>query len=100
MQKQKAGTNPIKNLRTNLCPQQAFPASSLVCDKAGAYPSEAPFKCSTLGQAPGLAHEHSTRLERLAKDKHSSLLRKSVNYVRKKFYRIGACFGMRCFTLY
>ncbi len=50
---------------------------------AGAYPSEAPFRCSTLGQAPGLTHKHQTRLERLAKDKHSSLLRKSVNYGRK-----------------
>ncbi len=28
-------------------------------------------------------------LERLAKDKHSSLLRKSVNYGQKKFYNIG-----------
>ncbi len=26
------------------------------------------------------------RLERLARDKHSSLLQKSVNYCRKKFY--------------
>jgi hypothetical protein len=30
------------------------------------------------------------RLERLARDKHSSLLRKSVNYGRKKFYSTGA----------
>jgi hypothetical protein len=30
-----------------------------------------------------------TRLESLARDKHSSLLRKSVNYDRKKFYNIG-----------
>jgi hypothetical protein len=28
-------------------------------------------------------------LESLAKGKHSSLFRKSVNYVRKKFYNIG-----------
>jgi hypothetical protein len=28
-------------------------------------------------------------LERRAKDKHSSLLRKSVNYDRKKFYSTG-----------
>jgi hypothetical protein len=26
--------------------------------KAGAYLSEAPFKCSTLGKAPGLTHKH------------------------------------------
>ncbi len=30
-----------------------------------------------------------TRLERFAKDKHSSLLRKSVNYRSKKFYSTG-----------
>jgi hypothetical protein len=33
----------------------------------------------------GLTHKQ-TRLERLARDKHSSLLRKCVNYGRKKFY--------------
>ncbi len=32
---------------------------------AGAYPSEEPIMCSTLGQAPGLTHKHQTRLERL-----------------------------------
>ncbi len=30
-----------------------------------------------------------TKLEKLAMDKHSSLLRTFVNYVRKKFYKIG-----------
>jgi hypothetical protein len=33
----------------------------------------------------GLTHKHLTRLERLTKNKHSSLLRKSVNYGCKKF---------------
>ena len=33
-----------------------------------------------------LTCKHYTRLERLARDKHSSLLRKSVNYGHKKFY--------------
>ncbi len=32
-----------------------------------------------------------TRLEKLARDKHSSLLCKFVNYGRKKFYNVGAC---------
>ncbi len=40
---------------------------------------------STLGQAPGLAPKHQTRLERLTRDKHSSLLQKYVNYDRKSF---------------
>ncbi len=33
--------------------------------------------------------KHYTNLESLSKDKHSSLLRKSVNYVLKMFYNIG-----------
>ncbi len=41
------------------------------------------FRYSTLGQAPGLAHKHQTRLERLVRDKRSSLLRKHVTYGRK-----------------
>ncbi len=39
-------------------------------------------------QAPGLTRKHLTRLESFARDKHSNLVRKSVNYGRKKFYRI------------
>jgi hypothetical protein len=35
-----------------------------------------------------LTHKHLTRLEKLARDKHSSLLLKFVNYRRKKFYII------------
>jgi hypothetical protein len=33
------------------------------------------------------------KLERLAREKYSSLLQKSVNYSRKKFYRIGTVAG-------
>jgi hypothetical protein len=47
----------------------------------GAYP----------GEAHSLSHKYSTRLESLARDKHSSLLRTFVNYGRKKFYIIGPC---------
>ncbi len=39
-----------------------------------------------LSGAPRLTHKHYTKLERLAKDKHSSLLQKSVNCDRKMFY--------------
>ncbi len=38
---------------------------------------------------PGLALKHWTRLEKLARDKHSSLLRKYLNYGRNKFYSTG-----------
>ncbi len=36
-----------------------------------------------------LTHKYQTRLERLNRDKHSSLLQKSVSYGQKKFYNIG-----------
>jgi hypothetical protein len=61
-------------------PGKPFQPSVMFVSKTGSYPSEVPFKCSTLGLAPGLTHKHYTRLEKLARDKHSSLLRKSVNY--------------------
>ncbi len=51
--------------------------------------NEVPCRCSTLGQASRLTRKHQTRLERLARDKLSSLLRRSVNYGQKKFYNIG-----------
>jgi hypothetical protein len=57
--------------------------------RRGVYPSEAPFRFSCLGYSPGLTHKYLTRLEKLARDKHSSLLQKSVNYDHKKFYNIG-----------
>jgi hypothetical protein len=37
----------------------------------------------------GFTHKHQTRLERLARDKRSSLFWKVVTYGRKKFYNIG-----------
>ncbi len=37
----------------------------------------------------GLIYKHETRLEKLSRYKNSSLLRKSVNYDRKKFYSSG-----------
>jgi hypothetical protein len=53
--------------------------------KAGAYPIEEPFRYSTLGYAPGLAHKQSTRLEKLVRGKHFSLSRKFLNYGQKSF---------------
>ncbi len=37
----------------------------------------------------GLARKHLTKLERLARDKHSSLLQKIVNYGVKSFMTLG-----------
>ncbi len=61
--------------------------------KAGAYPIEASFMCSTLGQAPGFTHKHYNRFGMLNSDKHSSLLHKSVNYGRKKVDNIEPSFS-------
>jgi hypothetical protein len=52
--------------------------------------SGAPEMCFTQ-VGSGLTCKHQTRLDSLARDKHSSLIRKIVNYDRKKFYRIGPC---------
>jgi hypothetical protein len=52
--------------------------------KAGAYSSEAPFNCPTLG----LTHKHLTKLETPAKNRYSSLLETFVNYSCKKFLNI------------
>ncbi len=46
---------------------------------------EQPDRCNTR-VGSGLTCKQ-TRLERLARNKHSSLLRKSVNYGRNKFFR-------------
>jgi hypothetical protein len=55
--------------------------------KVRAYPIEAPVRCFTLGQATDLANKPKTILDRLARDKHSSLLQKYVNYGQKSFMK-------------
>ncbi len=57
--------------------------------KAGAYPSGAPKRRSSVGLALSIAHKHETKLERLSLDKHSSLLRTFVNYEIKIFITLG-----------
>jgi hypothetical protein len=52
---------------------------------------EAPERCCPW-VGSGLTHKHQTRLERLARDNHSKLVQKFVNYGHKKFYRIGPWF--------
>ncbi len=53
--------------------------------KAGAYLSGPSFSDFFLEQSTRLARRHLTRLEKLARDKRSSLLRRFVNYVLKFF---------------
>ncbi len=73
----------------SVCPRQAFPAESIVSDKARSLPySGAPERCfNRVGSF--FKNRHYIRLERLAMDKHSSLLRTILNYGCKKFYNIG-----------
>jgi hypothetical protein len=52
--------------------------------KVEAYLSETPFRCLTW-VGLNLTKKHYTMLERLARDKWSSLLQKIVTYSRKKF---------------
>jgi hypothetical protein len=57
-----------------LVPNKRKQPSLLLAGKAGAYPSEAPFKCSAFGHSSDLIHKHYTGLERFAKHKPSGLL--------------------------
>ncbi len=66
-------------------PGKSFKPSLMFVDKAGVYPSEATSRIGT-----GLTHKHKTRMEKFARDEHSSLLRTFVNYRHKKFYNIGS----------
>jgi hypothetical protein len=71
-----------------LDPGKLFKPSLTFAGKAGAYPNEAFFRCSTLGYAPDFTHKYVTRLEKLARDKHSRLLQEFVTYDSKKSYNI------------
>jgi hypothetical protein len=70
-------------------PCKPFKPSLMFVGKATGLPeSGAPERCfAWVGS--GLTNKHYTGLERLAKDKRSSLLRKFVNYGCKKFYSTG-----------
>ncbi len=68
---------------------------SLFASKAEAYLSEAPFMCSTR-VGSGLTCKHYARLERLARDKNSSLFRSFVKYDCKKLYKVFSL--MKLFT--
>ncbi len=69
-----------------VCPWQAFPAQHNVLTlvgKARSLPQSGAPRVSS-----GLTLEYQTRLERLARYKHSSLLRTLVNYGHKNFNNI------------
>ncbi len=66
------GRKIFYNIDTVFVPGKPLQPSLVFAGKAGAYPSEAPFRYSTLGQATGLTYKHQTRLKRLARDKHGA----------------------------
>jgi hypothetical protein len=64
--------------------------------KPGAYPGEEPFRCSSLVEAPGITHIYQIMLDILCwiyyaapRDKNSRFLLTFINYVHKKFNKIG-----------
>jgi hypothetical protein len=57
--------------------------------RPGAYPRVEHLKATFTWAGPSLVCKHHTRMERLVRDKHSSLLQKSVNYSCTKFYSTG-----------
>ncbi len=59
--------------------------------RPGAYPRVTPFSRCFNKVAYGLTRKYWTSLERLARDKHSSLLQKSINEGFKKLYNFGPC---------
>jgi hypothetical protein len=74
-------------------------SSLMLASKHRAYPRGPLFCFSRLGWAPGLDCIHMTGLERLASDKHSSLLGRFVKYSLKKFHNIYTK-GLRNKTFY
>jgi hypothetical protein len=70
-------------------PGKLFQPSLMFVGEARKLPwSEAPERCFTqVGSS--LTRKHSTSLEKLARDKHPSLLRISVNYGQKSFITLG-----------
>jgi len=96
-------------------PSRAFPALSNVLSKAKSLPQRGVLRVTPLGKAPALLANNklgwkgspgtNTLLSgklwpysqtlnlatKLARDKHSSLFRSFVNYVRKKFYKSARC---------
>jgi hypothetical protein len=69
-------------------PGKLFQPSLIFEGKSGACPISIVSKRRVTRVASGFICKHLTRMDKIAKSKHSSLLRKFLNYVRKKFYNI------------
>ncbi len=84
----------VRNLRIfiisqSVCPRQVLLAQSNVCGNTRSLPQSGVSKRCFIRVGSCLIFKHQTRLERLARDKHSSLLRKPVNYRQKSFIILG-----------
>ncbi len=60
------------------CSQQAFPTQSNIFEKARACLSGTPFKCSPIGVTSSIILEYQIKLERLVRNKRSSLFEHRV----------------------
>jgi len=78
----------------SLCPLpcKSFQANLMFVSKAR---SGVPERCFTR-VGSNLTHKHYTKLEKSARDKHSSLSQTFVNYSCKKFCNIGPCTSAYC----
>ncbi len=73
----------------SVCSGKPFQSSLMFGSEARSLPqSGAPGRC-LIWVGSILTHKHQIGLKRFARDKHSSLLRKSINYSRKMFYSTG-----------
>jgi hypothetical protein len=83
----------------SVCPWQAFPAWSNNCGW-GQEPTLQPSTWKVLHSGRLWPYpQHWTRLERLARDKHSSSLGKNVNYGCKKFYSTDPRHEQDCYLI-
>jgi hypothetical protein len=78
-------------IRLRTCPKgervpgKSFQPRLMFAGKVRAYQSEAPFRCSFLGKAPGLTHKQEARLVKLAKEYALSYYEHSQITVVKRF---------------
>ncbi len=73
----------------SVCPWQYCQPGLMFVGKAGSLPQSAASERCFICLGSSLTSKYQTRLERLARDKHCSILRKFANYGRKKIYNIG-----------
>jgi hypothetical protein len=80
----------VRNLRIIVfVPCKYYQPSLMFVSKTRSLPQSGASECCFIRVGSGLTCKHKIRLERLALDKHSSLLEKSINYGQKCFITLG-----------